>query len=202
MTRKDISKAICSRLLRDGLVDESQETYLIMSVMDALKESKEENDLSKKIDTVCFYLYKDNLCTPSQEQYLKICLAEAYKEAVVQEDELVSPNPYQSISLQGNFLKEHFDKDNLTDYEKQKNNKGDKRMNRESLKRKLRSIELAYDFNYQAHSYDITVNLEKLADLIEDIVKHPEKSFSENCKTEPVTPIPLQSDFTNDDLEY
>ena len=47
MTRKNISKAICSHLLRDGLVDKSQETYLIMSVMDALKESKEENDLSK-----------------------------------------------------------------------------------------------------------------------------------------------------------
>ena len=87
MTRKGISKAICSHLFKDGLVDESQETYLIMSVMDALKESKEENDLSKKIDTVCFHLYKDDLCTPSQEQYLRICLAEAYSEINVQEIE-------------------------------------------------------------------------------------------------------------------
>lgn len=118
MTRKNISKAIYSHLLRDGLVDKSQETYLIMSVMDALKESKEEDDLSKKIDTVCFHLYKDDLCTASQEQYLKICLGEAYSEIVTQENELVSPNPYQSISLQGNFLKEHFDKDDLFDYEK------------------------------------------------------------------------------------
>ena len=118
MTRKNISKAICTHLLRDGLVDKSQETYLVMSVMDALKESNEENDLSKKIDTVCFHLYKDDLCTPYQEQYLKICLGEAFKEIDVQENELVSPNPYQSISLQGNFLKEHFDKDDLFDYEK------------------------------------------------------------------------------------
>lgn len=118
MTRKNISKAICSHLPRDGLVDKSQETYLIMSIMDVLKECKEEDDLSKKIDTVCFHLYKDDLCTASQEQYLKICLAEAYKEINTQENELVSPNPYQSISLQGNFLKEHFDKDDLADYEK------------------------------------------------------------------------------------
>lgn len=118
MTSKNISKTICSHLLRDGLVDKSQETYLVMSVMDALKESKEENDLNKKIDTVCFYLYKDDLCTPSQEQYLKICLAEAYKEIDVHENELVSPNSYQSISLQGNFLEEHFSKDDFFDYEK------------------------------------------------------------------------------------
>lgn len=118
MTRKNISKTICTHLLRDGMVDKSQETYLIMSVMDALKEIEEENDLSKKIDTICFHLYKDDLCTPSQEQYLKICLVEVYKEIDVQENELVSPNSYQSISLQGNFLKEHFDKDDLTDYEK------------------------------------------------------------------------------------
>lgn len=89
-----------------------------MSVMDALKEIEEEDDLSKKTDTVCFHLYKDDLCTLSQEKYLKICLAEAYKEIDTQENELVSPNPYQSISLQGNFLKEHFDKEGLTDYEK------------------------------------------------------------------------------------
>lgn len=87
MTRKNISKTICTHLLRDGLVDESQETYLIMSVMDALKESKEENDLSKKIDTVCSHLYKDDLCTSIQEQYLKSCLAEAYSEIVTQENE-------------------------------------------------------------------------------------------------------------------
>ena len=118
MTRKNISKTICTHLLRDGLVDKSQETYLIMSVMDALKEIVEENDLSKKIDTVCFHLYNDDLCTSIQEQCLKICFAEAYSEIDTQENELVSPNPYQSISLQGNFLKEHFDKDALTDYEK------------------------------------------------------------------------------------
>ena len=63
-------------------------------------------------------MYKDDLCTLSQEQYLKSCLAEAYSEIDVQENELVSPNPYQSISSQGNFLKEHFDKNDLTDYEK------------------------------------------------------------------------------------
>lgn len=79
MIRKNISKIICTHLLRDGLVDKSQETYLVMSVMDALKEIAEENDLGKKIDTVCFHLYKDDLCTLSQEQYLKICLGKAYK---------------------------------------------------------------------------------------------------------------------------
>lgn len=118
MTRKNISKTICTHLLRDGLVDKSQETYLIMSVMDALKEIEEANDLSKKTDTICFHLYKDDMCTLSQEQYLKICLAEAYSEIDTQENELVSSNPYQSISLQGNFLKEHFDKDNLNGYER------------------------------------------------------------------------------------
>lgn len=70
-------------------------------------------------------------------------------------------------------------------------------MNREAIKRKLRSIELAYDYNHQTHSYDITVNLEELADLVEDIVKH-----SENFRTEPVTSIPLQDDLTNEDLEH
>lgn len=99
MTRKNISKAICSHLLRDGLVDKSQETYLVMSVMDALKEIEEENNLSKKIDAICFHLYKDDLCSPFQEQYLKSCLAEAYKEIDTQENELVLPNPYISIAL-------------------------------------------------------------------------------------------------------
>lgn len=55
-------------------------------------------------------------------------------------------------------------------------------MNREDLKRELRSIELAYDYNHQTDSYDITVNLEELADLVEDIVKHSEKAFLENKK--------------------
>lgn len=118
MTRKNISKTICTHLLRDGLVDKSQETYLVMSVMDALNEIAEENDLSKKIDAICFHLYKDDLCNSFQEQYLKSCLAEAYSEIETQENELVSSNPYQSISLQGNFLEEHFSKDDLFDYEK------------------------------------------------------------------------------------
>ena len=65
-------------------------------------------------------------------------------------------------------------------------------MNREDLKRKLRSIELAYDYNHQTDSYDITVNLDELADLVENIVKHPEKSFLENKRSEFVNSIPFQ----------
>ena len=80
-------------------------------------------------------------------------------------------------------------------------------MDREDLKRKLRSIELAYDYNHQTHSYDITVNLDELANLVEDIVKHSEKAFLENKKPESVIPIPsfntmfFQVDFGTDDLE-
>ena len=74
-------------------------------------------------------------------------------------------------------------------------------MNREDLKRKLRSIELAYDYNHQTESYDILVNLDELADLVEDIVKHPDKSFLENKKPESVNPIPFQVDLLNDGLE-
>ena len=74
-------------------------------------------------------------------------------------------------------------------------------MNREDLKRKLRSIELAYDYNHQTDSYDILVNLDELADLVEDIVKHPEKSFL-NKRSESVNSIPFQVDLSNDDLEH
>lgn len=38
MTRKDMSKIICKHLRKDSLVDGVDETYLIASVMDALKE--------------------------------------------------------------------------------------------------------------------------------------------------------------------
>lgn len=74
-------------------------------------------------------------------------------------------------------------------------------MNREDLKRKLRSIELFYDYNHQTESYDILVNLDELADLVEDIVKHPEKSFL-NKRSESVNSIPFQVDLSNDDLEH
>lgn len=67
-------------------------------------------------------------------------------------------------------------------------------MNRLLLKKKIRNIEIFYDFNHQTHSYDIHVNLEKLTDLVEDIVKHPE-----NFRTEPIL---LQDDLTNEDLEH
>ena len=47
-------------------------------------------------------------------------------------------------------------------------------MNRLLLKKKIRDIEIFYDFNHQTESYDIAVNLEKLADLIEDLAKYPD----------------------------
>lgn len=47
-------------------------------------------------------------------------------------------------------------------------------MNRLLLKKKIRNIEIFYDFNHQTESYDIAVNLEKLADLIEDLAKYPD----------------------------
>lgn len=47
-------------------------------------------------------------------------------------------------------------------------------MNRLLLKKKIRDIKIFYDFNYQTESYDIAVNLEELADLIEDLAKYPD----------------------------
>ena len=41
LTRKEMSKTICNHLRKDSLVDGVNETYLIASVMDALKEIKE-----------------------------------------------------------------------------------------------------------------------------------------------------------------
>jgi translation elongation factor EF-Tu-like GTPase len=41
LSRKEISKIICKHLRKDSLVDGVNETYLIASVMDALKEIKE-----------------------------------------------------------------------------------------------------------------------------------------------------------------
>lgn len=66
-------------------------------------------------------------------------------------------------------------------------------MNRLFLKKKIRDIEIFYDFNHQTNSYDIHVNLEELTDLVENIVKHPE-----NFRTEPIS---LQNDLVNEDLD-
>ena len=42
MNRKEMSKIICQHLRKDNLVDGVSETYLISSIMDALKEIKEK----------------------------------------------------------------------------------------------------------------------------------------------------------------
>lgn len=47
-------------------------------------------------------------------------------------------------------------------------------MNRLFLKKKIRDIEIFYDFNHQTESYDIAVNLEELTDLIENLAKQPD----------------------------
>jgi hypothetical protein len=44
MTRKEMSKIICKHLRKDSLVDGVDETYLISSVMDALKEITSTTD--------------------------------------------------------------------------------------------------------------------------------------------------------------
>lgn len=44
MKRKDMSKIICKHLRKDSLVDGVSETYLIASIMDALKEIEEKEE--------------------------------------------------------------------------------------------------------------------------------------------------------------
>lgn len=55
-------------------------------------------------------------------------------------------------------------------------------MNRLLLKKKIRDIEIFDDFNHQTESIDIAVNLEKLADLIEDLAKYQDmnRAFLKN----------------------
>lgn len=51
-------------------------------------------------------------------------------------------------------------------------------MNRLLLKKKIRDIAIFEDFNHQTESIDIAVNLEKLADLIEDLAEYPDMNRS------------------------
>ena len=50
LSRKDKSKIICNHLFKDDLCNKSQETYVIMSVWDALKEI-EKKELSFEGDS-------------------------------------------------------------------------------------------------------------------------------------------------------
>lgn len=77
MSKKDMSKIICHNLLKNNLVDKSQETYLISSVMDSLKEidnsnKKTEQELSVSTDKSKDQILKEIFVTFKKEMEQRI----------------------------------------------------------------------------------------------------------------------------------